>query len=157
MNIDDIIKGKGKTLFTVNTKTPAYEALTILDEHRVGVLMVIDDDENIAGILSERDILYRTSFYKDDSTLKEKKVKDLMTKVEDIIVGKSDDTPRTLMNIMISKNIRHIPILENDAIIGIVSIEDLLKMILENTEVESHKLREYIKNPFGVHIYDGDK
>lgn len=155
MNIEDIVKGKGKTLFTVKKNTSAFEAATILDEHRVGVLMVMDEKGNVAGILSERDILYKC--YKTDTPLKEKKVEDLMTTVEDIIVGKSDDTPRRMMNIMVTQNIRHIPIIDGDAITGIVSIEDLLKMILENTEVESRKLREYIQNPFGVHIYDGDK
>jgi signal-transduction protein with cAMP-binding, CBS, and nucleotidyltransferase domain len=64
-----------------------------------------------------------------------------MPKVEDIIVGKIDDTPRRMMNMMVSQNIRHIPILENNSIIGIVSIDDLLQLVLENSEVESRKLR----------------
>ncbi len=154
MNIEDIIKGKGKTLFTVKKTTSAFDAATILDRERVGVLMVIDDKDNVAGILSERDILYKC--YKTDIPLKERKVEDLMTKAEDIIVGRSDDTPRALMNIMVTKGIRHIPIMEGDAIKGIVSIEDLLKFIVDKSEIESRKLREYIENPFGVHIYNND-
>ncbi len=153
MNIADIVKGKGKTLFTVKKSTLAVEAVAILDEHRVGVLLVTDENENVAGIISERDILYKC--YRSGEPLKEKKVESLMTKVEDIIVGKIDDTPRRMMNMMVTQNIRHIPIIEKDTIIGIVSIDDLLQLILENSEVESRKLREYIKNPFGVHIYDG--
>ena len=153
MNISDIVKGKGKTLFTVKKSTLAVEAVAILDEHRVGVLLVTDENENVAGIISERDILYKC--YRSGEPLKEKKVESLMTKVEDIIVGKIDDTPRRMMNMMVTQNIRHIPIIEKDTIIGIVSIDDLLQLILENSEVESRKLREYIKNPFGVHIYDG--
>ena len=153
MKITDIVKGKGKTLFTIKKTSLAVDAVAILDEHRVGVLMVLDDKENVAGIISERDILYKC--YKSGEPLKEKKVETLMTNVEDIIVGEIADTPRRLMNLMVSKKIRHIPIMEDNTIIGIVSSDDLLQLILENSEVESRKLREYIKNPFGVHIYEG--
>lgn len=155
MKIEDIVKGKGKTLFTVKKTTLAVEAVAVLDKHRVGALMVVDDKENVAGIISERDILYKC--YKSGEPLKEKKVEQLMTKVEDIIVGQIDDTPRRMMNMMVTKEIRHIPIIEKDTIIGIVSIDDLLKLILENSEIESRMLKEYIKNPFGIHIYGNDK
>ncbi len=152
MKIEDIIKGKGKTLFTVDKSTKAIEAVVVLDEHRVGALMVVDEKGNVAGILSERDVLYKC--YKSGSHLGEKEVESLMTKVEDIIVGEITDTPRRLMNMMVSKHIRHIPIMKDNNIVGIVSIDDLLQLILENSEVESRKLNEYIKNPFGVHIYE---
>ena len=152
MNIADIVKGKGKTLFTVNKLTLAIDAVAVLDKHRVGVLMVVDDKGNVAGIISERDILYKC--YRSGEPLKEKKVESLMTSVEDIIVGQIDDTPRRMMNMMVTQNIRHIPIIEGESIIGIVSIDDLLQLVLDNSEIESRKLREYIKNPFGINIYD---
>jgi len=151
MNIEDIIKGKGKTLFTVNKKTTAFDAVSVLDKERVGVLMVLDEKDNVAGILSERDVLYKC--YNSGKKLEEQTVENLMTNVEDIIVGKLDDTPQQLMNIMTTQRIRHIPIIENENIVGIVSIGDLIKLVLENSEVESRKLREFIKNPFGIHIY----
>ena len=152
MNIADIVKDKGKTLFTVKKSTLAIDAVAVLDKHRVGVLMVVDDKGNVAGIISERDILYKC--YRSGEPLKEKKVESLMTSVEDIIVGQIDDTPRRMMNMMVTQNIRHIPIIEGESIIGIVSIDDLLQLVLDNSEIESRKLREYIKNPFGIHIYD---
>lgn len=151
MEIKDIVKGKGKTLFTVKKSTLAVEAVGVLDKYGVGVLMVVDDKANVAGIISERDILYKC--YRSGEPLKEKTVEMLMTPVEDIVVAKLDDKPTTLMHLMVSTNIRHLPVIENETIIGIVSIDDLMKMILENSEVESRKLREFIKNPFGVHIY----
>lgn len=151
MEIKDIIKGKGKTLFTVKKSTLAVEAVGILDQYGVGVLMVVDDNDNVVGLISERDILYKC--YRSGDPLKEKTVAMLMTPVEDVIVGKLDDTPNMLMNMMVSQKIRHIPILQDESIMGIVSIDDLMKLILNNSEVESRKLREYIKNPFGIHIY----
>jgi signal-transduction protein with cAMP-binding, CBS, and nucleotidyltransferase domain len=153
MNIADIVKGKDKTLFTIKKSSLAVDAVAVLDKYGVGALMVLDDKENVAGIISERDILYKC--YKSGEPLKEKKVEALMTKVEDIIVGKIDDTPRRMMNMMVTQNIRHVPIIEGNTIIGIVSIDDLLQLILENSEVESRKLREFISNPYGINIYDG--
>ena len=154
MNIADIIRGKGKTLYTVKKSTLAVDAVAIMDKHCVGVLMVVDDKESVAGIISERDILYKC--YRSGEPLKEKKVEMLMTPVEDIIIGKIDDTPTKLMSMMVSQKIRHIPIIEENTITGIISMDDIMKLILENSEVESRKLREYIQNPFGVHIYKNE-
>ncbi len=153
MNIENIVKGKGKTLYTVEVGTVAHDAVAVLDEHRVGALIVTDKDKNVAGLISERDILYKC--YKSGISLTTQTVENLMTPVENILVGQINDTPRRIMNMMVDQKIRHIPIIEDNMIIGIVSIDDLLQMILNNSEIESRKLREYIKNPFGVHIYDG--
>jgi signal-transduction protein with cAMP-binding, CBS, and nucleotidyltransferase domain len=64
-----------------------------------------------------------------------------------------EDTDVYLMHAMLEKQIRHIPILEKEEIISIISIEDVLRAVLESTESEAKLLREYIKNPFGVHAY----
>jgi predicted transcriptional regulator len=82
-----------------------------------------------------------------------KKVKERMTSSENLFVGKIDDTATTIMNLMVSKNIRHIPILDRETIVGIISVGDALKGALDARELETKMLREHIKNPFGVHIY----
>lgn len=154
MTIADMIKEKGNVVFTIKTSSTAFDAVAALDKNRVGALLVMDDDDKVAGIISERDILYKC--YNSDTKLEEQTVENLMTGVEDIIIGKMSDTPRYLMDVMTNKRIRHIPILENEAIVGIISIGDLIKTVLENSEIESRRLREYIANPFGVHIYKQD-
>ena len=154
MKIADLITEKGNKVYTVKKDTCAYDAVATLDEHKIGAVIVLDKENNVAGILSERDILYKC--YKSGIPLKEQTVNNLMTNVEDILIGKLDDTPQELMQIMVNKKIRHIPVIDKETIVGIVSIGDLLKTVLDNYETESHLLKEYIKNPFGVHIYNKD-
>jgi CBS domain-containing protein len=152
MLVSKIIENKGKTVVTVTDESSVYETVKRLDETNAGAALVVNKKEELVGIVSERDILYKC--YKmgrplDGTNL----IKDLMTPSTDLIVGKMEDHSMNIMNAMITKHIRHIPILEGDTIVSIISIEDILRSVLEDSESEAKLLREYIKNPFGVHIY----
>lgn len=151
MLVSEIINRKGKVVFTVAENESAFNAVKKLDDTRAGAMLVINEKEELVGIISERDILYKC--YNSGVALTDSKVHNLMTSAENLIVGKMDDTATYLMNAMIDKQIRHIPILEDEEIVGVVSIEDVLRGVLETSESEAKLLREYIKNPFGVHTY----
>lgn len=123
-----------------------------MDETNVGAALVVNEKEELVGLISERDILYKC--YKTGKSLDgTNKVKDLMTSADKLIVGKMEDTGTYLMKAMLDKHIRHIPILDGDEIVSVISIEDVLRSVLESSESEAKLLREYIKNPFGVHAY----
>lgn len=151
MKITDILKQRGQTLFTVATDSSAFEAVKIMDENKIGAVMVLDKKGNVAGILSERDVLYKC--YKSGVALEKQTVNNLMTDVENILIGDMDDTAKELMNVMLYRRIRHIPIIENKQIAAMLSVEDILKMMLDSYENESHMLREHIKNPIGIHDF----
>ena len=151
MLVSEIVNRKGKNVLTVNENSIVFDTVKKLDDTRTGAMLVINDNEELVGIISERDILYKC--YNSGIDLKDNKVKNLMTSAEKLIVGKMEDTATYLMHAMLDKGIRHIPILENEEIVSIVSIEDVLKAVLETSESEAKLLREYIKNPFGVHTY----
>jgi CBS domain-containing protein len=151
MKITDILKQRGKTLYTVTTDTVAFDAVKIMDESKVGAVIVLDKKGKVAGILSERDILYKC--YKSGIPLEEQTVDNLMTGVDELLIGKINDTAKDLMNVMLYRRIRHIPVLENEKITGMLSVEDIMKMMLDSYENESHLLREHIKNPIGIHDY----
>ena len=153
MKIIDILKQRGKTLFTVKTDSSAFDAVQIMDENKVGALLVLDNKGNVAGILSERDVLYKC--YKSGIDLKDQTANKLMTDVDHILIGDMDDTAKELMNVMLYRRIRHIPIIENKEITAMLSVEDILKMMLDSYENESHMLREHIKNPIGIHDFSG--
>ncbi len=153
MKIIDILKQKGQTLFTVTTDSSALDAVKIMDESKVGAVMVLDKKGNVAGILSERDVLYKC--YKSGVALETQTVNNLMTDVDNILIGDMDDTAKELMNVMLYRRIRHIPIIENKQISAMLSVEDILKMMLDSYENESHMLREHIKNPIGIHDFSG--
>lgn len=152
MLVSKMVENKGKMVVTVTEDFSVYQTVKRLDETNAGAALVVNDKEELVGIISERDILYKC--YKmgkalDGSNL----VKDLMTSADQLIVGKMDDSSSYLMKAMIDKHIRHIPILDGEEIVSIVTIEDVLRAVLESSESEAKLLREYIKNPFGVHAY----
>jgi predicted transcriptional regulator len=151
MLVSEIVNRKGKIVLTVSEDSHVFDTVKKLDDTRAGALLVTNDKEELMGIISERDILYKC--YNSGKSLKESVVKNLMTSAQKLIVGKMDDSATYLMHAMIDKGIRHIPILEDDEIVSIISIEDVLKAVLESSESEAKLLREYIKNPFGVHTY----
>lgn len=123
-----------------------------MDETNVGAALVVNEKEELVGLISERDILYKC--YKTGKSLDgTNKVRDLMTSADKLIVGKMEDTGTYLMKAMLDKHIRHIPILDGEEIVSVISIEDVLRSVLESSESEAKLLREYIKNPFGVHAY----
>lgn len=151
MKVSNILDKKGKKIFTVNVKSTVLDAVKILFDNKIGSLIVVNDNDDLEGIVSERDVLYKC--YAQNMQICEKQVKEIMTPKNDLIIGKIDDTPTYLMNVMTLKRIRHIPILDKDTIVGIVSIGDVLKNVLESSETEAKLLKEHIQNPFGVHIY----
>jgi len=155
MKVEDILKGKKEhSLITVDEGLNIDDAIDILDTNKVGSLIVVDKNENVVGIISERDFLYKPIKLGDR---KELRVKDLMTGIENLYIAKKSDKPSDLMKLIVEKKIRHIPIMEDDTIVGLVSIGDLLKYLLKKYEEEAFLLREHIKNPMGIHVYGNDK
>lgn len=151
MLVSEIVNKKGRNVLTVKADSIVFDTVKKLDETRNGAMLVTNNNDELVGIISERDVLYKC--YNSGVPLTENKVKSLMTSAEKMIVGKMDDTAVYLMHAMIDKGIRHIPILEDEEIVSIIAIEDVLRAVLETTESEAKLLREYIKNPFGVHTY----
>lgn len=151
--VSEILEKKGKVVFTINENEVIYNAVKKFNDYKIGSLLVVNDDENLVGIITERDVLYKCYNSKELMINSKVKVKERMTSSEDLIVGKVTDTATSIMNTMLNQKIRHIPILDGDVIVGIVSIGDALKGALDAREIEAKMLREHIKNPFGVHIY----
>ena len=155
MKITDVLKQRGETVFTVKTDSSALAAVAIMDKNKIGAVIVLDKKDSVAGILSERDVLYKC--YNSGKQLKDQTVNNLMTNVSDLLIGNMDDTAKELMNVMLYRKIRHIPIIENEQIVAVVSVEDILKMMLDSLENESHLLKQHIKNPMGIHTYRKEK
>jgi len=151
--VSEILEEKGKVVFTINENEIIYNSVKKMHDYKIGSLMVINDDEQLVGIITERDILYKCYKAGEKMSASETKVKERMTTSEKLVVGKLNDTATSLMNTMLTKKIRHIPILDNDTIVGLVSIGDALKGALDARENETSMFKEHIQNPFGVHIY----
>ena len=140
MQIETILQSKGRTVHTVAASAPIAEAVRILNSHRIGAVVVVGADGGVAGILSERDIVRRLGG--DPLALLAAPVQSAMT--SNVITTDRTASVSELMELMTRHRIRHMPIVEAGKLVGIVSIGDVVKRKIEETEQEAIALREYI-------------
>ena len=144
MRIRDILRAKGDDVVSVAPDQPLLAAVRILAEHRIGALVVRSGDE-IRGIISERDILNVAAG--EPRRLEQLAVAEAMT--EDVIVGVPDDDLDYVMNIMTQNRIRHLPIVVDGRLEGIVSIGDVVNAVRRSVESENRHLKDYIHGVAG--------
>ena len=141
MKISDILKHKGSNVWTLQAPQTVDEALQLFVTHHIGALVVLDENnKQIVGVISERDIV-RGCYYKHsklDNTL----VRDLMT--EKVITCSPDDPIDGIMAMMTNHRVRHIPVLVEGRLQGIVSIGDVVKALLEDSAHQIQNLKEYM-------------
>jgi len=140
MQVENILQSKGMTVHTVLAHAPISEAVRLLNEQKIGAVVVVADNGSVAGILSERDIVRNLAG--DPAGLLKRAVREVMTTTV-ISCGRRTDLSE-LMERMTTHRIRHIPIVEDGQLVGIVSIGDVVKRKIEEAEQEALALREYI-------------
>jgi CBS domain-containing protein len=140
MTLAELLKKKGNKAITVPESASVAEAIRIMHENRVGSVIVPSASGELVGILTERDIMRLYAEGKGD--FDKQLVKDCMT--TDPILGKPEDRVNEIMNIMTEKRFRHLPVVQDGQIIGVISLGDLVKAKLEETTVEAQALRQYI-------------
>jgi len=144
--ISDLLKGKKTDVIYVRPKDTVHKAIQAMVNHNIGSVLVVNDDEKLEGIFTERDVL-RQCVRRSDH-LKTAKVESVMT--TDLIIGFPEDDADYIMGIMTMNKIRHIPILSDDEIVGIVSIGDLVNSQLADVRYENHYLKDYITGKYPV-------
>jgi CBS domain-containing protein len=142
MNVEAILKTKGAKVVTITQETIVGEATKILKRARIGALVVSDDGANVVGILSERDIVSAMGDPTKRAGLLEKPVSCLMTR--DVMTCVPEDTVQKCMALMTERRIRHLPVVLEGRMIGLISIGDVVKNRLEELESETGFLRELI-------------
>lgn len=140
MKIRDILRTKGHNVVTVAPSQTVLAAMRILVQHNIGSVVVVDGDE-IAGILTERDVLRLGA--NDPQKLTTSRVGDVMTK--DLVIGVPDDDLEYVMGVMSRNRIRHLPVLEDERLVGILSIGDVVNASRKNAETENRYLKDYIQ------------
>jgi CBS domain-containing protein len=140
MKVADLLKSKGQAVITVSPDELVFQAMGKLIENKIGSLVVADAEKKIVGIISERDIL--RAAYADYEMLKSIKVSQLMS--INIIVAIPEDDIDYMMGIMTQNRIRHLPVVTKDGIVGMISIGDIVKYQLEETQVKNRYLEEYM-------------
>jgi CBS domain-containing protein len=147
MLVRDILKSKGTKVYSINPDQTVYEAIAKMDELDIGALVVLND-EQLKGIISERD--YRSKVILKGRSSKSTSVSEIMS--PDVYCVETTDSVETCMSIMTEKKIRHLPVIESDTVLGVVSIGDLVKNIISQQKFEIKNLRHYIQ---GQRSYPG--
>jgi len=140
MTIAAVLRDKGGAVETVSSDTSVYDAVRRLGEKRIGALPVVEDGQ-IAGIISERDVIYRLRDHGPE--MLDWPVSRIMS--APAITTSSDTEVLSALALMTQRRIRHLPVVEDGEIRGIVSIGDLVKHLMERIEAEAEAMRTYIQ------------
>jgi CBS domain-containing protein len=141
MTIAAILESKGSEVLTVDCDASVREAVGLLAEHRIGALPVVRGGA-VAGIMSERDVIY--CLRSDGAAVLDWTVERIMT-APPITVG-ADTEIMSALSLMTRRRIRHLPVIEGEALIGLVSIGDLVKYRMDRIEAEAAAMLNYIQS-----------
>ena len=139
MKVSDILQKKGAVIFSVSGSTTVLDALKILGEKNIGALPVIEDGK-LLGILSERD--YARKIILKGKTSQDTPVNEIMT--ENPFTIQPDDKIETCMSIMSDKHIRHLPVVKDGTVLGMISIGDVVTAIIQSQKETIDHLKNYI-------------
>lgn len=138
MSVERILKRKGRKVLTVLQATSVPDAVDRMKREKVGALVVSDDGRTIQGIISERDILNALASY--GAGLEDMSVRDIMTtRVESC---KLEDSLKQIMSIMTNRRFRHMPVVDDNGLCGMVSLGDVVFQRLQDAELETSVARE---------------
>ena len=140
MLIGQILASKGSSVVTTRAEASVADVVRLLREKHIGAVVVTDDDGGLAGILSERDIT--RGLAERGAQLLDMKVGDIMTR--EVVTCSPGDGIEKLMTDMTEGRFRHLPVMSDSKLIGIISIGDVVKHRLQELESEAHQLHDYI-------------
>jgi CBS domain-containing protein len=138
MNVEGILRAKGAGVVTIRPDASVGELVEGLRRERIGAMVVSGDGRSVDGIVSERDVVRGLASY--GAAILQLPVREIMTR--NVVTCAPGDTVRQLMEQMTRRRIRHLPVVADGALAGIVSIGDVVKSRLEEVETEANVLRE---------------
>lgn len=143
MKVKNILHQKGTDIYATEPDTMVFDAIKKMSDLKIGALLVLDN-EKLVGVLSERD--YRDKVILQGRQSKTTPVKDIMT--SQVFCVNSDDDVNLCMKLMTMKKIRHLPVLDDGELVGVISIGDVVKAVIDDQKVEIDELRDYIASGY---------
>lgn len=144
MIVKELLKTKKRDVITAKPSMTILKAMDLLISNQISCLPVVGDSGELEGIVSDRDIF--RAVHKDNKGFTKLKVGDLMTK--EVVIGVPDDDIQYIGGVMTQNRIRHIPIVEENALVGLISVGDVVKAHIDSIEVENRYLRTYITGSY---------
>lgn len=139
MTVNQILSVKGKNVYSILSTNTVFEALTVMSEKNIGAILIIEEGK-LKGILSERD--YARKIVLKSKSSKKSLVSEIM--VTDVFTVSPNDNIEYCMELMSEKRVRHLPVIDNDIVIGIISISDVVKAIIDTQKNTINQLNTYI-------------
>ncbi len=146
MNIADLLRQKGHQVYSVDEGATVLKAVQSLNAHRIGALVVTGAQATVGGIVSERDVMRHLN--DTGGGLGTTKVVDIMTPESKMVVATPDDDLDYAMAVMTSNRIRHLPVVLDGKLCGMISIGDVIKNQLSSTAHENKMLADYIAGTY---------
>ena len=140
MAVAHILRQKGTSVFTVEPGDSVQTIVDMLARHRIGAVVVVDPAGGIAGIVSERDVV--RAMVGDVAGVASMTAKDIMT--AKVRTCSPTDSEAELMQMMTESRIRHLPVVANGRVTGLISIGDVVKLRIESMEAEADQMKTYI-------------
>ena len=140
MKVRALLETKGKDIVSIDADSSIEDAIRSMHARKISALMVTNDAKTV-GIFTERDVV-RSYIAGSGKSFKELRVKDFM--VTNLIVAVPEDELNDISGIMVEKNIRHLPVLENNKVVGMLSIRDIIQTQVSKLHSEIHYLKDYI-------------
>ncbi len=140
MSVRDILANKGHDIYSVSKDAKLREAISLLNEKNIGVVLVTDKSGKLAGILSERDVIRRS--LAQETGFRDELVTKFMT--QNVFTVTSEASVDDVMGIMTESKIRHVPVMDGEKLQGLISIGDVVKRKIADAENEAAMMREYI-------------
>jgi CBS domain-containing protein len=139
MNVATILKHKGRAVVTATPDTSLLDIAKLLQQHGIGCIVIVGNDDKIAGIVSERDLM--RAIGQGGIKVLNEPVSDFMTKT--VVMAREADTINRLMSEMTKGRFRHMPVVERDRLVGLVSIGDAIKLDIAEMEMEAAATRQF--------------
>ncbi|MBU8934318.1 MAG: CBS domain-containing protein [candidate division Zixibacteria bacterium] len=143
MKVNGILKNK-RDVISITPDVTIKETMKMLIENKISCLPVMDKDDKLVGIISDKDIFGAS--YRDEKGFAAATVAELMS--TDLIVGVPDDDLNYISGVMTNNRIRHIPIMDDGKLAGLISVGDIIKANMSSMEIENRTLRQYIDGSY---------
>ncbi len=140
MPVHEILEKKGERLVTIAPDRPISEAVALLEQENIGALLVTSSDGKLTGILSERDII--RGLAQGGAKVLDQSVSDLMT--SGVVTCEPDTENESLMEKMRAQRIRHLPVLRDGSLLGIISISDVIEAVVDELKWMRSTLRDQV-------------
>ncbi|PHS22967.1 MAG: inosine-5-monophosphate dehydrogenase [Robiginitomaculum sp.] len=140
MNAEAILQSKGHEVVTINPEDTVLEAAKVLDKNRIGAAVVTEANGKVCGVLSERDVARQVA--RQGAEALQRPVSESMSR--NVITAKLDDSLDMLLSCMTDRRIRHLPVMDKAKLVGVISIGDVVKRKITETEAEAEAMKAYI-------------